>query len=405
MINKLEYQKIEKLLMVNIVKTNSNLKIAVAWFTNPNLFAVLIQLLNREVEVELILSNEEINFINPKINYDNFIQAGGKLYAGKSSNLMHNKFCIIDNRYLINGSYNWTLKAEHNNYENVVLTDSLNLVNDFKSYYEFLKSKTDLIERINLIKTVSTISDDEKEFELDLVRKVNITKVPDLIKADIVEYDDDLWKSLDRAELLYLNMKHDECISYCKLMLKTHKNIKEFYYRISLCNWRLNNFKQLIVYAQKAIDLDNEYYEAYNLLGMGYSSIGKEQLSILNYDNCININPNDYSIYRNRSISYNDLSKIKNIPTANIKSYKKRESADLKKVLKIVDQIGSKKITYSDLESKAFANFYLGNIKDAEDSLELSLKYYKNVDNKFSKDKNMLKDIKDLQKQILNFKK
>ncbi len=46
-----------------------------AWFTNPNLFDMVLQLLNYKIDVTVILSNEEINFVNPKINYDDFDDA------------------------------------------------------------------------------------------------------------------------------------------------------------------------------------------------------------------------------------------------------------------------------------------------------------------------------------------
>lgn len=37
--------------------------------------------------------------------------------------LMHNKFCVIDYSTVITGSYNWSYKAE-NNFENVIITSN-----------------------------------------------------------------------------------------------------------------------------------------------------------------------------------------------------------------------------------------------------------------------------------------
>ena len=405
MINKLEYQEIERLISVNIKNTKSTLKLAVAWFTNPNLFGVILNLLQNKIAVTIILSNEEINFINPKINYDAFIEAGGSLYVGTASNLMHNKFCIIDDRYLINGSYNWTIKAEKSNYENVVLTDNLNLVNDFKSYFEFLKDKTVAVAKVKLIETVKTITEEEKDEELKLVKKVELIALPEKLVSKETEYSDQLITELEKVELLYLNAKHDECISYSNLMLKTYKDVPEFYYWISIANWRLNNFVQQIKSAQKAIDIDNHYFDVYNLLGMGYSGMGKHQLSVSNYDNCISNDPNEYAYYRNRAIALNDLQKIENLPIANKISYKRKEIADLKKMLEIIKRISKRDLSYGVLESKAFANFYLGNKKEAKEDITLALKNYNAVENKFPKDKNILKDMKELQKQIINDKK
>jgi tetratricopeptide (TPR) repeat protein len=402
MINKLEHQKIEQLLLVNLANTKSSLKIAVAWFTNPNLFDMVLQLVHNKIDVTVILSNEEINFVNPKINYDDFIAAGGKLFVGNSLRLMHNKFSIIDNKYLVNGSYNWTIKAEKSNFENVVLTDNLNLVSDFNLYFEFLQQNTNAISKVAVVKTTQSISNEEKEEELNLIEKVTLIALPNKIVTEETEYSEELNNELDKVELLYLNLKHQECISYANLMLKKYKDIPEFYYWIAISNWRLNNFKEQISNAQKAIDIDNHYFDVYNLLGMGYSSLGQHQLSILNYDNCIVSNPNEYAYYRNRAIALKELQNIENLPKANKISYQKKEIADLKTMLDIINTITAENVSYNDLESKAFANYYLGNSKEAKEAITLALEKYNAINNKFLKDKNILKDIKELQKQIVS---
>ena len=403
MINKLEYQKIEQLLSVNIVKTMGNLKIAVAWFTNPNLFTIVLQLLERDIEVELILCNEDINFINPKINYDQFIAANGKLYVGNPSHLMHNKFCIIDDRYLINGSYNWTLKAEKSNHENVVLTDNLNLVNDFKSYFEYLKTKTDAVAKVNLLKTSSTISEIEKQAELELISKVEIIKIPAASNPVKEKHNKELTTALEKAELLYYSMKHEECIAFCKFILEKNTDVLDLYYWISIANWRLDNAKEQIKYAQKAINLDNQFYDAYNLLGMGYTKLGEEQNSKINYDNCISNDPDEYTYYRNRSIAFQQLQKIPNMPKSLIESHKRNEIADLKKILQILNEFED--LTYHDMECSSYANYHLGNIQKAKDDIAVALDKYAKEQDKFLKDQNVLKDMKSLQKDILKYRK
>ncbi|MFV0547617.1 MAG: phospholipase D-like domain-containing protein, partial [Limnobaculum xujianqingii] len=37
---------------------------------------------------------------------------------------MHHKFAVFDDRYLLNGSFNWTKSASQYNYENILITDS-----------------------------------------------------------------------------------------------------------------------------------------------------------------------------------------------------------------------------------------------------------------------------------------
>ena len=52
---------------------------------------------------------------------------------------MHNKFCIIDGKKLITGSYNWTYAAEYNNKENIIISDDISLCNEFSFHFKSLK--------------------------------------------------------------------------------------------------------------------------------------------------------------------------------------------------------------------------------------------------------------------------
>jgi hypothetical protein len=52
--------------------------------------------------------------------------------------LMHNKFAVIDEKYLITGSYNWTAQATYYNQENVVIIENPHGVSTFKIHFEEL---------------------------------------------------------------------------------------------------------------------------------------------------------------------------------------------------------------------------------------------------------------------------
>ena len=64
--------------------------------------------------------NDEINFGVYGLPFTKLKIAGGEVFTAKE-NLMHNKFCIIDERIIITGSYNWTNKANKENNENIVI--------------------------------------------------------------------------------------------------------------------------------------------------------------------------------------------------------------------------------------------------------------------------------------------
>lgn len=128
-----------------ISKSSNNVKIAMAWFTNNELFQSLLQCLKRGIKVELILLDDYINFMEYAPDFNLFIQLGGNLRIAKSDvGFMHHKFCIIDDKIVITGSYNWTYYAEIRNIENIIISDKNETVSLFKEEFTRLANKIKL---------------------------------------------------------------------------------------------------------------------------------------------------------------------------------------------------------------------------------------------------------------------
>ena len=58
-----------------------------------------------------------------------------------TSNHMHHKFAILDNKLLLNGSYNWTRSANLYNQENLIITNEPELLQSFRQEFEKLWEK------------------------------------------------------------------------------------------------------------------------------------------------------------------------------------------------------------------------------------------------------------------------
>lgn len=120
-------------------QAKENVVIAMAWFTSAELFEALLSCLKRKVNVELILLDNSINYMYYAPDFNRLISAGGHLrIADLSVGFMHHKFCVIDNKIAITGSYNWTYYAETRNVENIIITDSLEIVNLFSTEFKRL---------------------------------------------------------------------------------------------------------------------------------------------------------------------------------------------------------------------------------------------------------------------------
>ena len=119
----------------------NKIQVAMAWFTSNELFEALINALNRDVDVELILLDNAINYMYYAPDFNEFINAGGKLrIAGSEVGFMHHKFCVIDDSLAITGSYNWTYYAETRNVENIVISDNSDIVMLFSAEFQRLQN-------------------------------------------------------------------------------------------------------------------------------------------------------------------------------------------------------------------------------------------------------------------------
>lgn len=160
---------------LEIEKAQSSIYIAVAWFTNQNLFNIMLQKAQQGVTVQLMLSNDHINQ-QSRIDYDqlNIGSSAAYLIGDGKQDLMHNKFCIIDNDTVINGSYNWSYKAEKN-HENILITKGDDVlaeqfIKQFKkirnTYFDHKEDNPELpldkiIKRLEIIKNYVILEDIE----------------------------------------------------------------------------------------------------------------------------------------------------------------------------------------------------------------------------------------------------
>ncbi len=97
---------------------------AVAWLTDERIAHALLQAAaKRNVSVELIINDDEINRKASHL-LDILADNGVRIhFFDPAMGLMHHKFCIIDERMLITGSYNWTYSAANRNQESIVIIE------------------------------------------------------------------------------------------------------------------------------------------------------------------------------------------------------------------------------------------------------------------------------------------
>jgi len=102
-------------------------------------FEHLVAKKNQGVNVQVIIIDDEINK-NSGLNFEENFESYRLEKVGKYENIMHNKFCIIDLKTVIHGSYNWTQRAQFNR-ETIVVEKSRENAERFAEQFIQLKRK------------------------------------------------------------------------------------------------------------------------------------------------------------------------------------------------------------------------------------------------------------------------
>ena len=132
------FENIQSVIRKDLLMAKHSVYAAIAWFTDELLFDTLIELQQRNIQVQLCVVQDEINFRVHGLPFEKLQTANCKLFAAESDK-MHHKFCVIDESVVITGSYNWTYKAANSGKdENIIVTSGdIDLAQKF--IQEFLK--------------------------------------------------------------------------------------------------------------------------------------------------------------------------------------------------------------------------------------------------------------------------
>lgn len=149
--------QIKDVLLDLIDNEKDSIDMAVYTYTDKDATQALIRALNRGIKVRLILDAFSKKFFATK-DFWNELQSRSdssensnfdslRIYDGGNYSLMHHKFIIFGrnvgkaqngNPLLWTGSFNITEKAQRENYENVLITDSKSAIDGFKQEFDEL---------------------------------------------------------------------------------------------------------------------------------------------------------------------------------------------------------------------------------------------------------------------------
>jgi cardiolipin hydrolase len=114
----------------------SALKLCVFTITDDRITNQILQCHQNGVSINILSDNEKA--FDPGSDIQTLANAGIAVRIDTTSNHMHHKFALIDDKILITGSYNWTRSAAHYNYENILVTNDTTMVNRYMNCFQEL---------------------------------------------------------------------------------------------------------------------------------------------------------------------------------------------------------------------------------------------------------------------------
>lgn len=122
------FQNIQQVIIDHLQDAQHEILVAVAWFTDREIFEVLCQKAQSGVHVSVALLGDDINQAPGALNFHRLRNLNGKVTflpsGSDGSPMMHHKFCVLDTTTVITGSYNWSKKAQSNDENITVVSDA-----------------------------------------------------------------------------------------------------------------------------------------------------------------------------------------------------------------------------------------------------------------------------------------
>jgi len=103
-------------------------------FTSLPIAQALIDAYERGIDVKILIDKSQSK--NKYSHFHLFLKKGIPTFIDQAKGIAHNKTMIIDERYVLTGSFNWSKAANSKNAENILLIDDSSLAQIYRENWE-----------------------------------------------------------------------------------------------------------------------------------------------------------------------------------------------------------------------------------------------------------------------------
>lgn len=151
------FENIKEILIREISTAKSSIFIAVSWFTDEDIIKSVNLKAEEHINVQIILSDSVENFETLSF-LDELENKGAKIWVVKEKNMggmLHHKFCVVDSKNVISGSYNWSRRAPFNLENILIIRNNVDIADQYTGEFYRLKNIPETI-RYNIFKQNKT---------------------------------------------------------------------------------------------------------------------------------------------------------------------------------------------------------------------------------------------------------
>lgn len=117
-----------------IQEAQSSILIMAYSFTSFQIAKALMDAYVRGIDVKILIDKSQLKERRSQLSF--LLQKGIPIFIDPAIGLAHNKTMIIDNRYVLTGSFNWTEGANSKNAENILLIHDPSLAQIYRENWE-----------------------------------------------------------------------------------------------------------------------------------------------------------------------------------------------------------------------------------------------------------------------------
>lgn len=279
------FEDISASIIEKLQDASRSIRVAVAWFTDRQLFEILVQKASEGIPVIVIIRNDIINLGQAGLAWQKFLDSNGTLYFSPNSPALHHKFCLIDDTTLISGSYNWTYGAKRNR-ENIVLSQQVELIKAFHQEFSYLLDYALEVADLNVMLTAYPPVSDAMLVE-QATAEVTVG-----IAAKQEEQLDEEYEDLLRAyDVAYRSKQHDNAEASLHQAIRLRPEEVEAHQLLADVYWRSGQNQKAVEAAKKAEESGVQNAALWNTYGLAYEGLGKYKDAIKYFNKSIEVAP------------------------------------------------------------------------------------------------------------------